>query len=66
MAKAFKCDRCGRFEEYKKGVKNFIEKQYRISYPFYIINNFLGWKIRGVDVCKDCFKSFEKWMEGEE
>ena len=50
MAIAFKCDRCGKFEENKKGVKNFIKKEYRISFPIYIVNNFFGWKVRGIDV----------------
>lgn len=66
MAIAFKCDRCGKFEENKKGVKNFIKKEYRISFPIYFVNNFFGWKVRGIDVCQDCFESFEKWMESEQ
>ena len=57
MAKALKCDRCGKFFEYDVDhkVKNFIVFGYRnfSMEESHIIN----------DICPDCMIEFMNWME---
>lgn len=51
MATAFKCDRCGGFfEEIDDSVQYFVSR----------------YDTEDVDLCNDCLKKLEKWIEGED
>lgn len=53
MAKAFKCDRCGKMYEYDK-VPEICMTVYR--------NNYAD---RYLDFCEDCQKQLERWLRKE-
>ena len=61
-----KCDRCGKEEV---GLEHIIRKRHIVSLaifvPMHLVNpgyveNIVNYK--GLDLCKDCYKSFSKWF----
>lgn len=46
----YKCDRCGKGPIRLNGSILFTQ----------------GWKMRDLDLCPDCLKSFKRWLNGKE
>ena len=61
MARAFKCDRCGKF---------FMKEDFENHYgddrnAYYLVNSIFGpVSENSYDLCVDCYKELKDWMEG--
>lgn len=62
MARAFKCDRCGKF---------FTKEDFESHYgddrnAYYLLNTLYGCASENIyDLCVDCYKELKDWMEGK-
>lgn len=56
MAKALKCDRCGKFFERKD-----MEEKYYVTTNLYFRD-----PDSAIDLCPECYGKLEKWMEENE
>ena len=67
MAKARKCDRCGKFYAYYDG--NIEFKNSELSNGVILINRDLDngyWERKSYDLCIDCMKKLEIFIKNEE
>lgn len=48
--RVYKCDRCGKGLIRLNGSLLFTQ----------------GWKMRNIDLCGECLKSFKRWLKGKE
>lgn len=60
MARVFKCDICGEYYPYPKG----YDEINRIT--FRQVNHSTQHELRYFDICPDCVKAFEKFVEERE
>lgn len=67
MARAKKCDRCGKFHEHYDGVKEF--KNSEKANGVILIDRDLDnkyWSRKSYDFCPDCMRKLEKFIKNEE
>lgn len=62
MAKALKCDRCGKFFERK----DMEEKHGNDEHAYYIRTSFFDVPNSGIDLCPECYGKLKTWMEANE
>lgn len=62
MAKALKCDRCGKFFERK----DMEEKYGNDERAYYIRTSFFDVPNSGIDLCPECYGKLKAWMEANE
>ena len=67
MARAMKCDRCGKFYAYYDG--NIEFKNSELSNGVILINRDLDnryWERKSYDLCIDCMRKLELFLKNEE
>lgn len=66
MARAMKCDRCGKFYAYYDG--NIEFKNSELSNGVILINRDLDngyWERKSYDLCIDCMRKLEKFIKND-
>lgn len=67
MARAKKCDRCGKLHEYYAGNEVFKDSEKANGFIFAdydIDNNY--WSRKSYDLCPDCMRKLEAFIKNEE
>lgn len=67
MARAMKCDRCGKLYEYYAGYKEF--KNSEKANGFLLIDrdaDFSYWSRRSYDLCQDCMRKLIKFIKNDD